>query len=473
MVQIALKTYKILQRPMSDYLAWTLFYFLLLWSQDLLTTEYCSWKSFIARPAWFGLYDAWMAYIFGLIPVLFSRWKVVYRVVRSLITLPIGLFCIGSLFLHFRLGQSWNGNTITVLLATNVNEISDFVTSYLCSFQTLVWVVVLPAVTGAYFKGMHRLQHIQLPNGLRIAATWLRGGIACTVLLLTCYWGPSYGFDLERNSDYADRLLFRPQFYQAFQSAVAISMNGQYTDQCLIAQQNLDATCEEPDSCHLVLVIGESFIKRHSSLYGYPLCTNPRLAQADSLLCFDDVTSTSNLTYLAFTNMMSMASVDDSLQWYNTPLFPALFRKAGYHVIFYSNQFSRAQGFDIVRATTGFIDRDDIARCCFDYQNDRIFDNDVPFMEEYNQKCLSHEEGRLRLTIVHLNGQHFAFNKRFPADRAYFTASDIVRTDLDEAQKQEVADYDNATLFNDSIVAGILSRYQNENMVMIYLSDHG
>ena len=64
----------------------------------------------------------------------------------------------------------------------------------------------------------------------------------------------------------------------------------------------------EADSVNVVVIIGESFIKRHSNIYGYPLLTNPRLtAERDSgrLAVFTDYVSPSNLTSTSLRNLLA------------------------------------------------------------------------------------------------------------------------------------------------------------------------
>ena len=42
-----------------------------------------------------------------------------------------------------------------------------------------------------------------------------------------------------------------------------------------------------------------------------------------------------------------------------------------------------------------------------------------------------------------------------------------------DAQRKVLSHYDNATLYNDSIVAEIVKRFQKEDAVIIYVPDHG
>jgi len=101
------------------------------------------------------------------------------------------------------------------------------------------------------------------------------------------------------------------------------------------------------DSCeftspNIVLIIGESYNRHHSSQYGYIKPTTPRQIKRQKqgrLIPFTDVVSPWNLTSFVFKNMFSTYTVGDKGEWCDYPLFPELFRKAGYHVTFITNQF--------------------------------------------------------------------------------------------------------------------------------------
>ena len=114
------------------------------------------------------------------------------------------------------------------------------------------------------------------------------------------------------------------------------------------------------DSCdftspHIVLIIGESCNRRHSSLYGYDKQTTPRqcaMAERGELVCFDDVVSSWNVTCESFQYMFSLYDAGDTMisseetprHWYDYPLFTELMKRAGYDNLFLSNQFVLSKG---------------------------------------------------------------------------------------------------------------------------------
>lgn len=39
--------------------------------------------------------------------------------------------------------------------------------------------------------------------------------------------------------------------------------------------------------------------------------------------------------------------------------------------------------------------------------------------------------------------------------------------------RQAIAEYDNATCYNDALIGEVISHYRHANAVIVYLSDHG
>lgn len=234
------------------------------------------------------------------------------------------------------------------------------------------------------------------------------------------------------------------------------------------------------DSCtysspKIFLLIGESFNKYHSSLYGYKLPTNPNLSKLDNLFVFTDVITSVNGTSYSFHNFMSMASVGEERSWAEAPLFMSFFKKAGYYVTFYSNQFPKrfhTDSFDFEGSY--FFDQPMIDSTCFDFRNTEVYQYDGDMLDNYEaDRKEKIDIGEHRLTIIHFLGQHMLPESRYPIEYTYFTADSIDRPDLAEKYKQEIAHYDNATRYNDTIVYRVIDMYKDEDAIFIYFSDHG
>ena len=236
------------------------------------------------------------------------------------------------------------------------------------------------------------------------------------------------------------------------------------------------------DSCsylspHIVLVIGESYNKHHSSLYGYPLPTTPRQQERKDkgeMYVFTDVVAPWNITSNVFLDMFSLwengmeASVSDY------PLFPILFRRAGFEVNFFSNQYLQ-RGFHkgaTNQAGNFFLAKRKLSDSLFSYRNTESSKYDMGLVEQI-ESAIGRERQAYTLDIIHLIGQHFDYSERYPQSLATFAMDDYQDRNLDAGAKEILMHYDNATLYNDMVTDSLLSMYERENAIVVYIADHG
>ena len=107
----------------------------------------------------------------------------------------------------------------------------------------------------------------------------------------------------------------------------------------------------------------------------------------------------------------------------------------------------------------------------FDTRNEQLYRYDAGLLAEYDR--LQTEDKEHNLIIFHLKGQHVDYRTRFPKDRRRFNPEDYDRPDLKKKELRVLADYDNAVLYNDSIVDAIIKRFEKRDAVVIYVPDHG
>ena len=236
------------------------------------------------------------------------------------------------------------------------------------------------------------------------------------------------------------------------------------------------------DSCsyrvpNIVLVIGESYNKHHSQLYGYQKLTTPyqmKMADEGSLIPFTDVVASWNLTSFVFKHMLSMYAVGDSGEWCDKPLFPEVFRKAGYHVTFITNQFQPKAKEAVYDFSGGFFLNDpDISQAQFDVRNTQTYRYDDGMLKELD--ALTNDTTQKgHLVILHLMGSHVDYRARYPQKtNTYFKPQMYDRPELTDKQKRILSEYDNSLRYNDSILYAITQRYADKDAVVIYVPDHG
>ena len=243
------------------------------------------------------------------------------------------------------------------------------------------------------------------------------------------------------------------------------------------------------DSCsfrvpEIVLVIGESYNKHHSQLYGYDKPTTPRqmaMAADSSLVVFTDVVASWNLTSFVFKHMLSLWAVGEEGEWCDEPLFPEVFRKAGYQVDFLTNQF-QPKAKDAVYDFSGgfFLNDPDFSKRQFDTRNSRTYRYDETLLKAYdalNQRDKSRdslETSKIqgRLTILHLMGSHVDYRARYPKQQQYFSPTMYQRPELTDKQRRILSEYDNSLRYNDSILWAVTQRFADKDAVVIYVPDH-
>jgi heptose-I-phosphate ethanolaminephosphotransferase len=125
--------------------------------------------------------------------------------------------------------------------------------------------------------------------------------------------------------------------------------------------------------------------------------------------------------------------------------------------------------------------------------NSIIFNNEIKELSytDYNKECTTYDKelitdffqkkglklGPHNLIIFHLNGQHRPANSQYPQEKAYqvFSAKDIKNpaSYLNDESRQRIAEYDNATFYNDQVIRHITDFIKDKNALLIYFSDHG
>ncbi len=246
----------------------------------------------------------------------------------------------------------------------------------------------------------------------------------------------------------------------------------------------LEATVErtEVDSCSyrspiILFLLGESFNKYHSPLYNSKARqTTPnlcRLKEQGNLIVFDDAVSPYNVTSKTLRYMFSTYYPGCGRAWVDCTLFPAVFRKAGYDVWFITNQFAgEANNRDHHGHAGGTIfNQKELRQQQFTYMNPEATKYDMDLLADL--PLADELAAKPSLLIFHMMGQHEDYRERYPKAFNHFTADSVQNDFTDDNGRQIVAEYDNATLYNDAVVAKLLEKYAEKDVVAIYMPDHG
>lgn len=394
--------------------------------------------------------------------------------------------CITESFLYQRFYMYFTPTTFNLVFETNSDEASDFLHLVLSSreFYVVLSYYTLLAITLIAFHIQRKSfrewwQHLRLRTRLRTT------GIVAFILLATLL-GYAYSYVNERiviarflniEHTYVAERTHLDYFYspglRIIWSMKFLQLSRGETLQLIERLQKV-----EVDSCSykcptIVLVWGESYNKHHASLYGYYLPTTPhqdKMAERGEIEVFTDVTTPWNVTSNVFKEVLSTHSADQPGLWSDGVLFPAIFHKAGYKVAFITNQFIQSNNQNSNDFNGNFfLNHPIVQQTCFDYRNPERFERDILLLDQLDQ----FPKGEHNLIIFHLIGQHLRYSRRFTKSFQAFKESDIQRPDLDKDKRQIIADYANATLYNDELMYKICNRYKKENAVIIYMPDHG
>ncbi len=334
-------------------------------------------------------------------------------------------------------------------------------------------------IKGAWQAALSWVRKGAMAEAVSVAALLVWASFACfhnkqaTCKLMT---GKTIGEVEHTLTDTDHAVLYAPVYRLAF-SIYANTLTAKQ-------MQRLVATVDKVrvDSCsfrspNIVLIIGESYNRHHSQMYGYAMPTTPRQMQLERtgrLVRFDDVVSPWNLTSFVFKHLFSMYVVGQKGEWCDYPLFPVLFRKAGYHVTFLTNQFLPKAKEAVYDFSGGFFLNDrKLSAAQFDTRNTRLHAFDEGLLADYDN--LKGANTGNNLIIFHLLGQHVSYRQRSPKDRKRFRADDYkeLKPHHNTRERTILSDYDNAILYNDSVVTEIVRKFENDDAIVIYVPDHG
>lgn len=232
------------------------------------------------------------------------------------------------------------------------------------------------------------------------------------------------------------------------------------------------------DSLNIIFVVGESYIKSHAGIYGYPLPTTPNMVNEQKegrLFAFTDAITPWAVTSYVLRNIFCTNSIVDGEEWFDTPLFPAIFKKAGYDIYMYDNQYNPYTNVGWELAISNFLFNRKIRNATYTKHNKGPYKYDHQLVDAYMKEVTL--KNKNNLVIFHLIGQHGNPLEHFPNNKEFnvFKAEDVPnkKAFVSKRKAQYIADYDNATLYNDSLMKKIFNLYKDQQTVVVYISDHG
>lgn len=419
--------------------------------------------------------------IFVWIVSLFKP-KVFFRSLFYIVVIGLFLVCI---FLRKTTGMDITPSALQLLCETDLREASDFFYTYVFNFDGILLLflilgaILFVSIIELCWKRV-RMKKKPFPFYLVFAyyTIFLVG-----LYLFNTYYTMAKQTDQEKlvnwfvasepaPHDPMSKLLYSFKTLSLVNRQVDMSVESTYT------YLNTEVPTTSEDSLYVILVIGESYIIRHSSLYGYKLQTTPNLEKEmnnGNLVPYTNAYSSMAITTAAMKQIL-FTGVYSKTRWYNGVFLPAIFKKTGFYVTLLDNQNSMGTGAEKTGKDYMVLSpmyNKQMAAMSYDETNDKDFQYDEELLSLYNSK-----NDRNSFVIFHLRGQHFKPKQRFPQIAKFkkFNKKNYqnrTETWMNDDKRQVIADYDNATYYNDYVMCKIIDLFRNKKAVLVYLSDHG
>ena len=335
---------------------------------------------------------------------------------------------------------------VSIVLGTNLSEGREFVSTYVTS--GLVWILLIAVVVILFLKKADKIVN---SLGYKIAP------VAVVLSLNSCLYFIYKGSESWGCKFYNKFFTFisfeTPPDLRPYQSPLDIE----------VTKLNM------PDN--VVLILGESFSKSHSSMYGYEKETNPCLtamANDSLLISFSNVIAPATHTIDCVKSIMSTYKLEykDSVNWYECTTLPNIMKHCGYTTYWISNQSPSGVFDNVATRYSELCDSVYFVGNTMKGSGKSDFDEDV--IVPLRQSIVG--DGK-KFIIVQLMGSHLDYKKRYPEKWNVFQENDY--PNLKDYQKNTITSYDNSILYNDYVVSEILNCFDSTETIALYFSDHG
>ena len=236
------------------------------------------------------------------------------------------------------------------------------------------------------------------------------------------------------------------------------------------ANQNTKA---ERQVANIVFIIGESLQRNKMQIYGFDLPTTPnleKLAKNGNATIYTNTISPDTYTNGSLAKVLNFSNYESKEPWSKSLNIIDMFSLSGYKTSWISNQNN------IGRYSTTQKSLSDRSDSTFFTQK---FTDEINYADRETDGALIPEILKIKqktnepnFYIVHLMGNHFKYDLRYPKEFAKFTANDL-HNKMNPGQKENFAQYLNSILYNDYVVSEIYQIFKDDEALIVYLSDHG
>lgn len=399
-----------------------------------------------------------------------------YKWCKILISTILWILFILDFFLFFHFETRITDRIIFLVMQTNSREANEFLSTYIFTGATVKALIIAIILAIAYKIIRNFANHIQygtktqkyLTTGLIIGNIF-----SIATLILSAFTNILVNAGANNTIQ---------GLYVACNEASSYSADVSRLEKAMKrCDSSVDASIYSSDSIpDIIFIIGESYNPNHSPLYGYRMMTTPGLVKErdlGNLSVYADVITPYSATGKMMEVYYSPADAYANSEKWDIPLVPSLYKHAGYVVTIHDNQCTRIVGdskWDV--GNCQFLNSNVIENASMDYRNKDIMADDLLFCQRELSvmQAIKAEQKKPMFSIIHLYGQHSPAVTHYPENCAHFTPDDYTwRKNITAQQAEEIAAYDNATLYNDSVVCTVLHAVEHQDAIVVYVSDHG
>ena len=441
------KAKDILMRPFREHFLFLVSFFV------LATSPYFAWQLFVQGLFLNAIFQAIHCFVISYVVTLLIgliKPEIVRKVIQGAILVISAILFAVNFYCIFELGYLLDADLATLILGSDPNEAKEFASVLLPK-----WMI--PTVLAIYliFTGLWALSKRRNLN-LGKKTSWAAMGILCFSGLINAYtWEVWEEGPINR-------------LYEMTQYEVTEDLKTHYTHPNI----TISDTTQLPTN--VVLIIGESFARCHSSLYGYEKNTNPMLSALHDnslLFAFDSINSPAPTTAESIRLMMGTYCKEDDTpsndkKWFEYTTIIEIMEDCGFDCYWFGNQArgSKKNGASRVFAEAckrrWFLQHEGSDK--FNVRPDMVLvDSSFHFINQLNP------EGH-HFIIYHMMGSHFDFSMRYPKEYGKFTEKDYLSEP--ENHRTILSTYDNSILYNDYVVSQIIDLYKETETVVIYLT---
>ncbi len=253
-----------------------------------------------------------------------------HAILKKSVGITLYLFLISlaiiELFLAYNFSLGISPQALGLLLQTNAQESSEFCTTYIFSKLTAFILFSVIFATAFSLIGSNTLCKKYLLQNTHKGLKWYKGAFALFIIGVFIHTTPHFyliyratqhdpKIKLRRHpSDVLSKTIYALTIFKTKDKEINEIITSITTN-----QHKYSSSYNSPT---IVLILGESFNKHHSNLYGYHLNTSPRLTaryKNNEMFVFTDVVTPFNSTSECMKYLLSTGSSQSQEAWYKSP----------------------------------------------------------------------------------------------------------------------------------------------------------